>query len=351
MNDHAFALLARALNQSEGRCLWIVDENTAIEDLSLVENHPHIVAVSNRYDLARTLEQKGLVCQLSDFSADTFFAGSFDAVYYRIGKEKAQLNYCINLAANVLRPEGKLFLAGYKQEGMPSCQKHTSSLWGAVQHRQRLGGASLLQFSRPESLSGLLDDRQYSEIQQIDLDEISFYSKPGIFGWKKRDAGSALLVQHIPTTATERVLDLGCGYGYLSLMAWQKLQPSNPQLWITATDNNVTATMACEKNFAAAAINGEVVLDHCGQSLTEPYSLILCNPPFHQGSDTEHWLSRQFLASSQRLLARKGLALFVVNSFLPLEKLAEKYFSAVQTLANDRQFKVVAMQHALPLSS
>ena len=349
MNDQAFALLARAINQCQQRALWVVDENTAAEDLALIVPNDCITVLTNRFDLAQVLQQRGLITQLSDFSADTFIPASFSAVFYRIGKEKSQVHHIINLAGQLLEPRGILWLAGYKQEGMQTYAKKATAYLGHKAEQQRLSAAALVSVVRAETTADPLDDRGYTVQQTLALGTVDVVSKPGIFGWRKVDAGSAFLIGQLPMLLEQypgdrqRLLDLGCGYGYLSVMAHQLLAASIPGLTITATDNNIAATTLCSENFQRLGIAGEVVLDHCGASLGNEYDLILCNPPFHRGQDVERGLTTLFLHSMQRLLQPEGLALVVVNSFIPLEKLADTLFSRVDQLANNRQFKLIAL--------
>jgi 16S rRNA (guanine1207-N2)-methyltransferase len=56
-------------------------------------------------------------------------------------------------------------------------------------------------------------------------------------------------------------------------------------------------------------------------------------------------LGTKFLYSANRLLAAQGQALFVVNSFIPLEQRAKHYFKRVEVLANNGSFKLVAMDN------
>ena len=56
-------------------------------------------------------------------------------------------------------------------------------------------------------------------------------------------------------------------------------------------------------------------------------------------------MSAKFLKATKRLLAPEGHALFVVNTFIPLEKKALKYFRSVQALANNGSFKLIALRN------
>ena len=97
----------------------------------------------------------------------------------------------------------------------------------------------------------------------------------------------------------------------------------------------------CRKNFHDHQVNGEAILDDCAGQLEGSFDLIVCNPPFHQGFEVEGDLTDRFLAAANRLLEPSGKAVFVVNAFISLEKKAASYFQQVDTLANNRSFKVI----------
>ena len=178
----------------------------------------------------------------------------------------------------------------------------------------------------------------------MSAEELDFYSKPGLFGWQKVDQGSGFLIEQLPSVITRlhrepgSTLDLGCGYGYLGIMTARLLQAK-----ISAVDNNIAAVAACRKNFQSLAIDGEVFCDDCGSSLIPGFDWILCNPPFHQGFDVESELTRKFIASSHRLLKPGGNALFVVNAFIGLERMAANLYDRVEVIANNKSFKVLML--------
>lgn len=71
----------------------------------------------------------------------------------------------------------------------------------------------------------------------------------------------------------------------------------------------------------------------------------MCNPPFHRGFDVDGDLARDFLIAAKQKLAADGTAIFVVNSFIPLEKKLAGLFTSTHLLADNRQFKVLALKH------
>jgi 16S rRNA (guanine1207-N2)-methyltransferase len=334
---------------ASGRRLWIADEQV---DASAVASAPAgICAVTNRCDVQALLRTRGIDCALNDFDLGAFGDEPFDTIAFRVAKEKALVHHVINAALQRLRPGGWLWLAGEKSDGIRTYIDKTAA--GAADKSVDYAGA-LLQLERdgPRLLGGIrrgaalgepLDERNYTQWQQLQLArDLTAWSKPGIFGWQKLDAGSTFLIEQLDTVfpaPPQTVLDLGCGYGYLTLMAARRW----PQAHFTATDNNVIATEACRRNLREAAVSGEVYCSDAGGDIDARFDAVLCNPPFHSGFDVDGGLTDRFLAATAQLLAPGGRALFVVNQFIGLEARAQKRFRHVETVARNRSFKLVAL--------
>ena len=179
--------------------------------------------------------------------------------------------------------------------------------------------------------------RQYNHTQLL--------SKPGIFGYEKIDEGSELLLTYAKkyldshAITPQKILDLGCGYGLLSLMSAQ-WHPRE----IVATDNNAAALNAVSASAAANNIAIKVVADDAGENISEKFDALLCNPPFHQGFSVSGDLTLKFLRSASQKLTPDGIAFFVVNSFIGIEKKAEAFFSRQELLINNKKFKVFALK-------
>lgn len=342
MSDPCHSLLLDFLNRQGENTLWLVDENVPGNFVFNIAPNPLLYAVTNRFDIQQSLRNRQIQAELSDFRCDQP-TDSFDRVVYRVSKERAQVHHCINKAAQLLKPGGRLILIGQKNDGIKTNAKHAEGLFDGKATSKKHGLCYTAELEKAGPLKTELPSDHYPELRQIEQSGLTFYSKPGIFGWDKVDRGSELLVHtlrnHLGDFKTGgRLLDLGCGWGYL-ILATVDLNFSVR----VATDNNVTALLAAERNFLAAGLEVETVADDCGSQLDETFHLILCNPAFHRGFSVSDELSKKFIRQTARLLARGGNALFVVNQFIPLEKLAEGQFRRITLLAQEQGFKVFAL--------
>ena len=352
ITDRSVDLLLQELYQINGNALLVADENWCQAHwLSAINaTAKNITLISNRVDIARDAEAAGIPSYFNDFDFSDFPPNHFDALLFRISKERASSHHVINQAAVLLKPEGKLLLSGEKNEGIKTYVKQACQLFGDKANTQKNGISYLASISLYSADAKPLEDKNYPRLRPItvplpmDADR-QYVSKPGIFGWNKIDRGSAFLIDHLPEFLSRydktprSLLDLGCGYGYLSCEASR-----HPFTSITATDNNAAALAATKENLAQLSQpDFQVTAADAGDHLNQLFDTILCNPPFHQGFTVDDDLSIKFLYNSKRLLSSAGQALFVVNSFIPLEYKAKQYFEQVNTLANNGAFKLVAL--------
>lgn len=350
-------------NSSPSKTLWLVDENI---ESHLFDNtqqkYAHVKVITNRYDQFSKLKAQAWDVEFDDFTL-LHTPNSIDCIIYRVAKEKDQVHYVINQAGKILSPSGKLILIGQKQEGIKTYYKKAQSYFADSTALQKHGQIYIGELTKKANLGQELIQDNYPCIRPaIHWEDQTFLSKPGVFGWDKIDNGSALLVEALkkllstpsspsiqPSVSTKEcwnILDLGCGYGFLSLTAHQVLQQLKPniEVHLTATDNNAAAIQACHENFLNANIEGRVTASDCGDSLPpNSFDVILCNPPFHQGFSPSNQLTEHFLQKAQSLLKPQGIALFVVNEFIPLEKKALSLFQKAHEIMHNKQFKVILL--------
>lgn len=347
MNDSAIQLLYQVLAQNHSPALWVLDEHGGTD---IPSGFQQLHCLSNRLDSAKALEAAGYECGLSDFNFAALPA--FEQFFYRVSKEKALVHYVLNQAMERLPIGGGIHLFGYKNEGLKTYAKKVAEALGdGLTIEKGEGNALHAVLTKRTEPSALLPDQNYCELQPLARKEqatlpdgVELHSKPGIFGWQKIDKGSQLLVTQLADfyagfrSPPETVLDLGCGYGYLSALSRSYCRAKH-----IATDNSVTALIACAKNLSAE----ECHLADAGDSLPKNCAdAILCNPPFHSGFDHDKSLTLKFLTATKRLLRGDGRALFVVNQHIGLEQTAVKVGLSSKVVVVDRGFKVVLLTHA-----
>lgn len=348
MSDQPSDALIRILqSQPTQNTLLLADENT-LNSIALLQNRESLRVISNRFDVAAQLNKNSLPCEFNDFDLNGIADLSLDAIFYRISKEKPVVNHIINQARLKLKSGGSLIFCGYKSDGTKSYYDKARKVFDGGASLKKDGDnytAYLTASSRTASCEPL-DEKDYRTLRpSLDINGQSAHSKPGLFGWDKIDKGSEYLIEQLKTEkdsiSAKSLLDLGCGYGYLTL--------ASTDLDIEyrcATDNSAAALMACRKNFDLHGLAGDVIGADCADSISRQFDLILCNPPFHQGFSTDGDLTDKFLAAIYRLLSTKGCAFLVANLFVAIEKKAPSHGLQAQQLARNGSFKVFKLIRA-----
>ena len=344
MTDIGLQYLCDLVNQQQSDTLLVADEHLDSTTLLSLKAHEQLTLLSNRYDVYIAATENNITCIFNDMDLSELNR-KFDLILYRVSKEKAIVHHIINQAPAALKDHGQFILCGFKNEGIKTYISKAELYFGEKADISK--GERQLKIARfnPHALGEALDDRDYKQLSQIEAPgKIEIFSKPGQFGWNKTDQGSLLLVDalkefiHEQTEPPGNVLDLGCGYGLLSIMAWNLGAAK-----IIATDNNAAAIYSCRKNFQHHHIIGEVIADDCAASIHHQYDMVLCNPPFHRGFDTEKDLTEKFVRSASHHLKNSGTAFVVVNQFIPIEQIAALHFKCIEVEKQKKSFKVVRL--------
>lgn len=334
-------LIEQMQAQAGADSLWCSDENTlgSLPNSQRWLHQPRVL--TNRYDVAGQAEQLGFDTKFNDFDLSAYRNRPPKQIFYRVSKEKPLTHHLINQAARALPQGGLLFLSGEKNQGIKTYIGKAAELFGCAAQSRKNGSVYSAVLCKKTDPQSFLDDTNYTELRPVaQQGSITFHSKPGLFGWQKIDRGSEFLIEQLEDFLQSQkptsLLDLGCGYGYLGLMSAQL--PVERRVF---TDNNAAALIATTFNCRANGIDAEVLAGDAGNTLEPGFDLILCNPPFHQGFSVSGDLTRKFLEAAHRLVSSQGSALFVVNSFIPLERLGRELFSRIDLLAENGSFKVI----------
>jgi len=110
---------------------------------------------------------------------------------------------------------------------------------------------------------------------------IRLVTVPGVFSRERIDRGTRLLIKHIEISPTDRVLDLGCGYGAVGIVS--ALLASEGR--VTLTDVNRAAAEAARENLHLNQIENAEVVQGPGFDPIPGFrfDVIALNPPIRAG--------------------------------------------------------------------
>ncbi len=110
--------------------------------------------------------------------------------------------------------------------------------------------------------------------------EFEFLTSSGIFSYKKLDLGTRLLVESMVLPESGRVLDVGCGYGPVGIVA-ARLVPGL-EVWMTDVNERAVrlAERNCKRNDVACVVREGNLYGPVGEM---EFDVVLSNPPFSAG--------------------------------------------------------------------
>ena len=159
---------------------------------------------------------------------------------------------------------------------------------------------------------------------------------PGVFSRDGLDTGSKLLLSTLPAHRKGKVLDVGCGAGVLSVA----LATLSPKVRLTLCDVSAAAIEASRATLAANGIEGEVFASNVYSEIDGRFDMILSNPPFHDGMQTNLDAALQLIRGAVRHLNTGGELRIVANAFLPYAAILDEMFGEHEVLAQTGRFKV-----------
>ncbi|OGD74558.1 MAG: hypothetical protein A2Y64_00865 [Candidatus Coatesbacteria bacterium RBG_13_66_14] len=221
-------------------------------------------------------------------------------------------------SANHLDREGTLLVVGEKVGGIEGYRRHLEERFGRVEtvsrYHCRLWRCADPKGGEPPDT----DPRPAYEIPGLG----AVHSLPGVFAWRALDGGTELLLKNLPEQwEGKKVLDLGCGNGVLALHG-----AVNGAGKVTALDSSALALASARATLAGFDM-AEVVAAEACDGLDGLYEVVLCNPPFHQGSGHAGSLIEKFVEAAAGALREGGNLWMVLRRELPAERLLGDRFS------------------------
>ncbi len=267
--------------------------------------------------------------------------GSFDLVLSHLPRGKDVQQELIRGAAWVLRPGGRFYFVAHKRAGVKGTVAYASEIFGRCGVVRQKKGYHVAMTIRPPNLAPSPPLESYVA-RTITLDGIdtTLVSKPGLFAWDRLDDGTAALIDVMEIEPSDRVLDLGCGTGLAGLVAARRTSEGQ----VVLADADVRAVEAARRTMTANGIgNAEVTLSDCASALfdSEPFDVVITNPPFHQGLGVNYEVAQQFVRDAARMLRSGGRLFLVANRFLRYDDLILEAFGDLTIAHADQRYRVL----------
>jgi 16S rRNA (guanine1207-N2)-methyltransferase len=166
--------------------------------------------------------------------------------------------------------------------------------------------------------------------------DLRFETQPGVFSYGELDTGTRLLIEAMRVSPTARVLDLGCGYGAIGIVAAKLASKGH----VTLIDSDIRATRLAERNLVLNTVeNAEVVLGDSFRDLPPKtrYDVIASNPPTHSGRE----VLDEMVAGAYKALKPRGQMFLVINRLLSLRREVEQVFGNSEAVGREKGFVVI----------
>lgn len=288
----------------------------------------------NKHRQTLTLEDSLVIENENDLFKKLETATTSAVVF--LPKSKALIDMTLALISGMVEKDGEIALVGEKSAGIESAKKAYEKYIGPVE-KKIIGNHSVLYVGNNKKLTGekkIKDFLSYSPLIYKDI-QIEVVNLPGIFSAGELDEGTQLLLDHIPYDRG-KVLDMGSGAGIIGAL-YKKISPASE---VVMSDWSKLAVLASQKTLEMNRLQAEVVESDLFQNIKEKFDLIVCNPPFHKGMDTDYSFIENFAEEARKHLNRNGAVYIVANSFLPYGKILEKFFKKVDIVADTKKYKV-----------
>ena len=166
--------------------------------------------------------------------------------------------------------------------------------------------------------------------------DLRLATQPGVFAAHGIDAGTRLLIEAMRISPTARILDLGCGYGVIGIVAAKLASRGHVML----VDSDIRATRLAARNLELNGVtNAEVVLGDGVHDLPAKmrFDVVASNPPTHSGRE----VLDDFVAGAYKVLRPRGRLYVVVNRLLSLRREVESVFGGAEIAARSGGYVVI----------
>lgn len=272
------------------------------------------------------------------FTANYQSDKKFDLLLIFLPKAKQETQYLLANLAPYLQANADIILVGEKNCGIKSASRLLTSYTSQTNIIDSARHCSLL-YSQLNKTVPAFEQSQWIKTYPIHINgtELQICSLPGVFSYGELDKGSELLLENLPENITGSLLDFGCGAGVIACYLLKKF----PHINIDLIDINSYALASATLSLAQNNLQGTVFPSNVFSDVTNKYDLLISNPPFHSGKETDYQAAETFISQAPTYLKNKGILSIVANKFLKYEPLLQNAFTNIHLTKENNKFKVL----------
>lgn len=168
--------------------------------------------------------------------------------------------------------------------------------------------------------------------------DLIFETEDSVFSPHSIDKGTLAMLSVVDFDEADKVLDLGCGYGVVGILAAKLVDADN----VVMIDKDETAVRLSEKNARLNRIDGLRIIRSDGfKDLTEKdFTLILSNPPYH----TDFSVAKEFIEKGFNRLSIGGRMFMVTKRDLWYRNKLTSIFGGVKVWDIDGYFVFMSIK-------
>lgn len=266
-------------------------------------------------------------------------------VLLRLPKSNDRLDEVARAVARFAAPDVVLLCGGVNKHMTLSQNDVLRRYFGDVTASRGRGKSRLLVAQDPLAAQASRADLTAPWPRRVHLDELGMTvaAHGGVFAGASLDLGTRVLLEAmdgaVPTART--AVDLGSGNGVIAV----ELARRRPALRVVATDVSTTAVASTA---ATAAANGvadriTVVRSDAGDEIDAGSAqLVLCNPPFHEGTTVSTDAAEAMFRNAATILQAGCEFWCVWNSHLRYRPVLERAIGPTRQVVRTAKFTVTA---------
>ena len=273
----------------------------------------------------------------SVFNAQYQSSSKHDLIVISFPKSKSELNFTLSMIAHSASAESSIVIVGDNKSGIKSLEKLTKNTLTSCNKMDSARHCILMVAKLTTNLPQFTLEEWYEYYEvSINGTQIKVAALPGVFSHKGLDKGTHILLEHLPQITGNNILDFGCGSGVIASFIGKRY----PDIELNLLDVSALAIASAEKTLSLNQLRGAVFASNSLSKVTQKYSTVISNPPFHQGITTNYQATESFLKGIKQHLHKKGEVIVVANSFLKYEPIMKSEIGTTKKLITSKGFTI-----------